>query len=282
VNHLTRRSALTSIAGSMFWCARASAATPGIKAIGEDIGSIPDLPGNLQQFQDQNDLNQDMLANYDTAAKGLGPALMAERLTAADIIQRAPTFVASSSQKPIDVARYFLSIAQDKDHKFPQEWPGFMRAWPVRANPLIVEFFTATGTKPSGDTTAWCSAFANWCFLRSRAGRPDLKHLLKPTASAASASWRNWGKGMVYDPGQITPKNGTPREGDIVVFVDRNDSAHGHVCFFVAQEGANLRVLGGNQFEGRPVRHAISEKIIPLWGTTLKIHSIRTDAVLHA
>ena len=273
MHYQTRRSVLASVIGSTLWSAGVAAALP----VSEDLGLVPDLPDNLRQYKDRSDLNRDLLARYDAAVKGLEPALLAERKTAIAIIQDAPSFTSTTSPAPIDIARYFLSIAQDRGEKFPQDWPSYMRAWPFRANPLIVEFFTATGTKPSGDMTAWCSAFMNWCFLRARAGRPDASKMLKPTNSAASASWRKWGKGIVYDEGQSVPKNGTPQVGNIVVFVDRADADHGHVCFFVAQEGARLRVVGGNQLEGKPTRHVVSEKLLPLWGSVLRIHSIRTD-----
>lgn len=273
----TRRSILFSAIGSAVWGCDVAAAPP----VSQDIGTLPELPAELRQYKDRDDLNQDILKQFDTENKGIEPALLNERKTAIAIEQQAPSFGATSSPTPIDVARYFLNIAQDNSQKFPADWPSYMLAWPVRANPLIVDFFTATGTTPSGDMTAWCSAFVNWCFQRSRVGRPNAAKLLKPTGSAASSSWRSWGKGIVFDHGKAEPKNGTPRVGDIVVFVDRGDTALGHVCFFLALEGAGIRVLGGNQLEGKPTRHVISEKLIPFWGNVLQIHSIRTDASLH-
>jgi uncharacterized protein (TIGR02594 family) len=273
----TRRSILFSAIGLALSSGGASAAQPA----DQDIGVVPELPEELRQYKDRDDLNQDMLKQFEAETKGLEPALLNERKTAIAIEQQAPSFSASSSPAPIEVARYFVNVAQDKSQKFPADWPSYMLAWPVRANPLIVEFFNATRTKPVGDMTAWCSAFVNWCFLRSRAGRPGTGNLLKPTENAASSSWRNWGQGIIFDRDKAVPKNGIPRVGDIVVFTDRGDSAHGHVCFFLALEGRSVRVVGGNQLEGKPVRHVISEKLIPLWGNVLQIHSIRTDVSLH-
>ena len=253
-----------------------------LREIGTDLGVVPELPEELRQYSGQDDLNESLLKSFEVEIKGLEPALLKERQTSLAIVQQAPSSTPQKVVTPYEVATYFLGIAQDKANKYDPSWPGYMRAWPVRANPLIVEFFSQTTTKPAGDTTAWCSAFVNWCFARSYSNRPDAAKLRPPTRDAASASWRKWGTGLVFDKGRSIPKNGTPRQGDVVVFIDRGDSAHGHVCFYVDHDQTHLKVLGGNQLEGKPVRHLISEKLIPLWGNALQIHSIRTDPALQA
>ncbi|BBZ99865.1 CHAP domain-containing protein [Bradyrhizobium diazoefficiens] len=250
--------------------------------IGTDIGVVPELPAELKQYSDRDDLNATILKDFDVETKGLQPALLAERQTALAIVQKVPSWSDQKMITPYDVASFFLGVAQDRAGKYDSTWPGYMRAWPVRANPLIVEFFSQTTTKPAGDTTAWCSAFVNWCFVRSHTGRNDSGKSRAPTRDAASASWRNWGTGMIFDKGKSTLRGGTPKVGDLVVFVDKGDSAHGHIAFYVDHNDTHVKVLGGNQLEGQPVRHCISEKLIPLWGNVLQIHSIRTDPALHA
>jgi hypothetical protein len=137
----------------------------------------------------------------------------------------------------------------------------FAREWPVRANPLISHFFSATLTKPQGDTTAWCAAFMNWCLLRSHANASDEvgaspgyysvsgkkfsdENLTKfSTNSASSGSFRCW------DP------ISSPRRGNIVVFKNAGTDSltpacqgQGHVAFFLSIPRAGwVRVLGGNQ-----------------------------------
>jgi uncharacterized protein (TIGR02594 family) len=245
----------------------------------KDIGRIPELPADLKAFANRDDLNQNLLVRPGT--KGILPAHPEETEIGRAIVSQAPFFSPTSPITPLDIARYFLAIAQDTDQKFDALWPSYMRAWPVRANPVIVTFFTDTHTKPAGDTTAWCSAFVNWCIDQARKGRPDKDKLLPPTHNAASKSWRSWGKGIVYEKSSFVTSNGTPSVGDVVVFVDTADTVHGHVCFYLGREGYRIRVLGGNQLEGKPIRHVISEKLIPLWGGTLQIHSIRSDPGLH-
>lgn len=95
-------------------------------------------------------------------------------------------------------------------------------------NPRIVEYLrSATLAAPYGsnDETAWCSAFANWCIERAGYAGTD---------SAWARSWLNWGR-----------KTDTPLIGCITVF--ERDVTSGHVAFFVARSGDNIKVLGGNQ-----------------------------------
>lgn len=153
----------------------------------------------------------------------------------------------------------------------------YTRAWPVRANPLIVELFSATDTEPLGDTTAWCAAFVNWCIKRAHTGRSDTHQLLAAPESAASGKFREWARA-------VNVEDASP--GDIAVFEliaqGRPHPWRGHVAFFGALESRYVKVLGGNQFEGKPLKHAINEKLMAYDGSILKLHSIRTDPSLHA
>src|SRR4030095_2451187 len=75
-----------------------------------------------------------------------------------------------------------------------------------------------------GSSSAWCSAFANWCV--EKAG-------YEGTDSAWAKSWLTWGK-----------KLATPRRGCIAVFT-RGDG--GHVGFYISKTSSVIKVLGGNQ-----------------------------------
>ncbi|MEY9375036.1 CHAP domain-containing protein [Rhizobium leguminosarum] len=116
---------------------------------------------------------------------------------------------------------------------FKKEWP------PGYANPLIVDLFFATGTKPQGDVTPWCAAFVSWCIERVGS---------KSARSAASKEYREygtpvWEKGKGEFPGQA-------REGDIAVFKSLSKPNNGHVTFYVGEDPTSnrrIKVLGGNQ-----------------------------------
>lgn len=95
-------------------------------------------------------------------------------------------------------------------------------------NPRIVEYHKACDLKAKTDEISWCSAFVNWCFLKSGI---DLR-----TRSAAAISWAKWGV-----------KVEQPKVGDIVVFRRVDSSWRGHVGFFVASDEKRVLVLGGNQ-----------------------------------
>ena len=94
-------------------------------------------------------------------------------------------------------------------------------------NPKIIEYHDSCDLKAKTDEISWCSAFVNWCFLKS-----DIER----TKSAAAISWRKWGD-------QTT----TPNIGDVAVFRRVDSDWRGHVGFFVAENKNNVLVLGGNQ-----------------------------------
>ncbi len=202
-------------------------------------------------------------ADYDgplpDVSLGLDPALADEIKMASRIIDRAPGGV-----MPYQIAQYFLAVSRGE---YDAEWIPYVKGWPVRWNPVIVEFFRATSTKPEGDLTAWCAAFANWCVLRSRGA--------VATGSASSGSFRCFGDSTT-----------TPRPGDIVVFKRVGDDGdclgRGHVGFFVRDEGTHVTVLGGNQIEGHERSHMVSLKRLAKDGSVLKLHSFRTEPRFHA
>lgn len=209
-------------------------------ALPDGIGIKPDYTGPLPNAR----------------ALGKNPATRVEVETARAIIAKAP-----EATIPFEVARFFLAVGAGT---YGDEWKPYISGWPIRWNPVIVEFFDSTRTKPSGDVTPWCAAFANWCFQRVR---------LKPaTQSASSGSFRDFGVAI-----------GEPRLGDYVVFEstdpDRARVGCGHVGFFVEQDETRVLVLGGNQI--RQGNHMINQKWIPKKGDLLRLHSFRTHSGLH-
>jgi uncharacterized protein (TIGR02594 family) len=204
-------------------------------------------------------------ADYDgpllpSPGKTLGnrPPRNAEERIAKAIILKAPV-----GPTPIDVAEYFVAIAKGE---YGKSWQPYAQGWPIRWNPVIVNLFQVTGTKPEGDLTPWCAAFVNWCFHRSGKGFA--------TRSASSGSFRAFGA-----------ETSTPRIGDIVVFrrtnPDGQNDRRGHVGFFVADHGIEVEVLGGNQIDRHDGCHMVSSKLLAKAGGVLTLHSYRTDKSLH-
>ncbi len=245
-----------------------------------ELEVLPPIPAEFASIADEAPMNEEFTDSITML--GTGAPTEHQRAVAKEIIE---SLVFDNA--PIDIAGQLLDIAKGER----EEWRGYTRAWPkdAPANPLIVEFFKATDTKPEGDTTAWCAASLNWFILKSHEGRAGGSNMLKPTKSASSGSFRTWGTQAVkFDPN--SPLEGTvvqdPQVGDIVVFNQTNadGSPHlykGHVAFFLDMDKNRIRVLGGNQYEGNPVVHAINVKWIPKDGF-LKAHSIRTDKSLHS
>ena len=260
---VNRRMAITGAASFMF--ARATRAQPAIDwtALAKEDTEEPRIPDTLKKFADQPSLNGP-ITSYQPF--GTHPPKAEEEVLAKKVLDKVPT-----NCSPVQVALYFLDVAAGK---YGQELRPYVTAWPVRWNPVIVKFFTSTGTTPSGDTTAWCAAFVNYCLIQSAIGRKPISAAIEPTYSAASSSFRNWSTKIVAGM--------TPEPGDIAVFRNRSSPSHGHVGFFVAEDANSVLVLGGNQFEGRPVRHAINRQRIKKNGSVLELHSYRTDPQLHA
>lgn len=255
---------------------------------------IPPLPSALRNYANFPPRNLEALTRDQET--GTGEPSREQRRIASAILAGAPR-----ATTPYQVAKYFHAIAKGARES---EWQGYMRAWPsvAPANPVVTDFFTETRTVPSGDTTAWCAAFMNWCISRAYSGRPDLQRLFPPTRSASSGSFRNWGRQI-----QLTDEyswSSNPRPGDIVVFAQMLSSGNlhptkGHVAFFVKQDNRRIHVLGGNQFEGAPPVHCINQKGLRLYtkrdgfarkrelqlsgrnNTVLVVHSVRTARSLH-
>jgi hypothetical protein len=191
---------------------------------------------------------------YDQEPVGTAVPSTVEIDEAYDLLLESPY----NGAEPIDVALYFVAAGAGA---FGDNYRKYSREWPVRANPLIVHFFSSTQTTPAGDTTAWCAAFMNWCLLRSKATKRDEigtppksyhkqasayqgDHLKRySTNSAATGSFRCW------------KEISAPQRGDLVVFKDKgtdNLSAScrgtGHVAFFQSfPRDGYVRVIGGNQ-----------------------------------
>jgi uncharacterized protein (TIGR02594 family) len=83
------------------------------------------------------------------------------------------------------------------------------------------------------DSTAWCSAFVNWCFAQLQMPR---------THSLAARSWLDYGRGRNdYRFGSVIVLwRGAPLPASI-------KNAPGHVGFVERWDGENVYVLGGNQ-----------------------------------
>jgi len=95
------------------------------------------------------------------------------------------------------------------------------------ANKRIAEYLRGIGANES-DETPWCSAFVNW--VLKRAG-------YAVTGRANARSWMSYGEYVQY-----------PRYGAIAVFWRATPAGSlGHVAFYLRTEGANIKVLGGNQ-----------------------------------
>jgi uncharacterized protein (TIGR02594 family) len=220
----------------------------------------PVLPESLRRYSDQDSLNG---AITDYQPFGTHPPTSQERILAQRVLDGVPR-----GGKPIDVALYFLDVGAGR---YGEALRPYVTAWPVRWNPVIVEFFAATNTRPSGDTTAWCAAFMNYCLIKASEGNPPPAGSAEPTLSAASRSFRSW-----------SSSTEAPRPGDVVVFRRKDSPGQGHVGFFLSETGSSVLVLGGNQFEGRPTRHTINRKSIAKDGSILALHSYHTDPQLHA
>lgn len=249
---LTRRDAIGTLALS----------APAI-LLANTASALPDTVGQLPPFPLPADVTVPTLDAIEQAATETGVA--APYLEEIKLGRRILAGSPSDDTTPFQVAQYF-QLLRHGEHldTFGREAALYAEEWPERANPVIVSFFDATQLRtPAGDTTAWCAAFVNWCYGRSRGSYP--------TNSAAAQSFREWGQ-----------QTDNPRPGDLVVFVHKNVNWRGHVGFFVAQQGDGIFVLGGNQ---RPSDgHNTGEVNVSLFrrdGSSLRFHSFRTSPELH-
>lgn len=233
---------------------------PNWAALAQEDTQAPEIPEQLAVFKDQPSLNHGVLTGY--MPMGTKKPTSAEESLGKIVLDGVP-----KNCTPIEIALYFHDVGQGK---YGNDRKPYITAWPERWNPVIVEFFKATKLQPSGDTTAWCAAFMNYCLMTSAIGKTMPTGASPRTQSAAALSFKNWGK---------TTDN--PKPGDIVVFRNVNSPGHGHVGFFLADQGDKVLVMGGNQFEGTPSRHTINRKLLLKDGGVLKLHSYRTEEQLH-
>lgn len=209
----------------------------------EVIGDLPPLPDDLKEFADSPP------APY-TELSAVGK----QRPTDTEIIKALEILLASPYDTDhLEVARYFFNLSEDKAK--------FKREWPLRANPMIYHFFSATRTRPEGDVTPWCAAVLNWFLLRAKAktedeigaspgafsfsAKPFSKDNLKrySTQSASSGSFR------------CLEDSATPSPGDIIVLANAGTESMsaqclgtGHVSIFLERLNSSTVVgLGGNQ-----------------------------------
>ncbi|TAV74742.1 CHAP domain-containing protein [Rhizobium leguminosarum] len=177
------------------------------------------------------------------------------------ILSRAPR-----GTTPYEVASYFVEAVPPE---YQMAWPEPNPAHPTFANPVILSFFLKTHTTPAGDTTPWCAAFMNWCLWRS--GCPQ-------TGKANAVSFLKWGK-----PVWKLADGGMPvgaKTGDVAVFRNQRNPAHGHVAFFVEiskKVDKRIDVLGGNQISriNKQKLHLIQQKTMRVDGD-LQLVAIRT------
>lgn len=209
----------------------------------EDTQPAP-LPPSLAAFKDDPSLVDEPLPTLDSAGNvklfGTKPPYDSELELAKQVLSGAPT-----NCTPLEVASYFWAVGNGS---YGAELKPYVVAWPKRWNPIIVEFFKATGTKPEGDITPWCAALINYCLVRGAIGRTLPANSSAPSKSARAKSFLDWGQSTT-----------TPKPGDIVVF-DNYVSGGGHVAFFLEDQGESVLVLGGNQVFGEPSRQSICRK----------------------
>jgi hypothetical protein len=215
----------------------------------EVLTPLPPLPGDLAQFADQSP------APYvETAVVGRGKPEPIEIDMAYEMLLETPY-----DTQPIHVAEHLLAVGTGA---YGQTLRPFAREWPVRANPAIFHFFSATGdAQPRGDLTPWCAAFLNWCLLRARAkardeigrapgsysrsGRSfsDANIQRYSTGSASSGSFRCWEPSPTKTKGQIAVFKDAGTEGSTA-----SCRGTGHVAFYLSSPRADrILVLGGNQ-----------------------------------
>lgn len=103
-----------------------------------------------------------------------------------------------------------------------------------QSNERIIEYHKETTLRATSDDVAWCSSFVNW--VMKQAGYSGTK-------SAAAKSWLTWGRGLQQPMyGAITVIKGPP------VFDRKTGSSSGyHVGFFIEDNDARTKLLGGNQ-----------------------------------
>ena len=245
----------------------------------QTLSIVPSLPPSLRDYTGRPDLNVKEYAELvfnvlnQRQAQGIESPTPEQTIVAKAIIKFVQDRLCIT---PYDVANLLLDVAESRLLSTPFIWSSYMRAWPVKANPLIMEFFSSTRTVPRGDTTAWCSAFVNWCSSvtqKSSARTGDARAL-----SYANPSEPGWVKCVTFEDGlpKVTIQ---PREGDIIVFEDRGSPGSGHVAFFVSMDTRSVVLLGGNQISSNT--HSISRQRWLLKSSKSTALVIMTHPTLH-
>ena len=208
--------ALSTLASSTFLTSRLSFALPPDSAF-ENSGAVDliDDNGNIPTIADY-----EMTFEFDT---GVGNPFKEEVARGNQMINATiPTNVT-----PYEVALKFWEWRQGNvstNDITAKEFSYYAREWPVRGNPVIMQFFDATNyRKPEGDTTWWCSAFVSWCIQHARTGRNIANVKAIPVKGAASSEYRNWGEEI---------KLTEAKKGDLVVFKNKSKPSNGHIGFF--------------------------------------------------
>ncbi len=195
--------------------------TPAASAEADEflVGEFPPLPAGWTE--QQADYSPTLV---DIEQLGSSPPLDDEVRTAQELLTLAPY----DQKNPLAVAEFFEAVGQgDFDRRLGRPVRHYVRGWPVRYNPVVVNFFKATGTNPlslDGDYTAWCAAFVNWCIARSLSRTKEVqlnsrglmsgypRELLRGTASASSGSFRCWSSERPIDQAE---------RGDVFVWATR-------------------------------------------------------------
>ena len=229
----------------------------------------PPLPKDLAASKESEYFDLQM----DVKKLGTGKPTAREEELARRVLNGAPFNV-----KPYEVAKYFRDVGQGS---LGEELRPFVSGWPIRYNPVIIEFFKTTRLEAlaaKGDATYWCAAFANWCIARanSKDGVIRENDLLLGTRSASSGSFRCFGE-----------ETKSPKRGDVVVWavegtVNGCKVGSGHVAFYdgEAVSGDKIPVIGGNQSDPALKRSAVTRNSIGRTFTrtegVVRFHSFRT------
>ena len=250
--------------------------TSRLRLAGQNVGDDPPppLPKDLQTV----DLPEYFDLEIDIRKLGTGKPTTEEERIAREVLNGAPY-----NTLPYKVAQYFRDVGRGVHG---QRYRPYAGGWPIRYNPVIIEFFKATKLQPLdpgglGDATFWCAAFANWCIARasSKDGTIREPDLQRGTRSASSGSFRCFGS-----------ETKQPERGDIVVWavqgtVNGCKIGSGHVAFFDGEMGgAAIPVIGGNQTDRElnrsAVTHGVIGKVFPRGKVMVELHSFRTASYL--
>ncbi|TIX57617.1 MAG: hypothetical protein E5V28_14570, partial [Mesorhizobium sp.] len=119
------------------------------------IDAFPPLPAEMGGEKAGEDFSGLVL---DLEQLGTARPAPAEIEMAQTILEASPY-----DTTPLLVARHFQDLAKGAlNRKFGADVRHFARGWPVKYNPIIINFFKATATDPlglDGDFTSWCAAF---------------------------------------------------------------------------------------------------------------------------